>query len=57
MEKYNYYKNQLEKIDFTKSHYNPTFQIKHESGQTHNMDLNKESAKELKQWLEANFDV
>jgi hypothetical protein len=57
MKKFSYYSSQLERIDFTKNDYAPTFKINHTHGSTNNMDLNKESAADLKQWLEANFGV
>lgn len=53
---YNYYKNELNKIDF-EGDYAPTFKIK--SGGTDSetkwMDLNRESAQILSDWLKANF--
>ena len=51
-----YYVDQLNKID-PNSEYPPTFQFSGSGKKTNYMDLNADSAKVLKQWLEDNFGV
>jgi len=53
----NYYKNQLAKIDPSKSEYAPTFKIfANGNGEdTNNISLSEESASELIFWLANNF--
>ena len=54
---YNYYKDQLNRID-TKSIYAPTIKVSDSNGiSTKYMDLNDESANELVLWLKENFNV
>lgn len=52
----NYYMSELNRINFN-SNYSPTFQFKDSEGNmTKNLNLNKESATALKQWIDLNFD-
>ena len=53
---YNYYKNQLNRID-TKSEYAPSIKISSNGISTKYMDLNDESANELVLWLKENFNI
>ncbi len=57
MKKYNYYKEQLQRIEVGKTEYNPTIKVLANGNgrDTNNMDLNKESAKELIKWLTDNY--
>jgi hypothetical protein len=49
-----YYKKQLSVINI-KGQYAPTFQVKSEGGDTKWMNLNTESASELREWLDENY--
>ena len=49
-----YYKDQLNRVD-TKGDYNPKFKVTSEGGDTKWMDLNNESVKELREWLDENY--
>ncbi len=51
-----YYEKQLNKID-TKQKFNPTFKITSVEGETKWMDLNKESAQALREWLDENYPI
>ena len=51
-----YYRDQLNRVD-TKGDYNPSFQIKSEKGDTKWMGLNKESAQDLREWLDENYPI
>ena len=50
-----YYRDQLNRVD-TKGDYAPSFQIKSEKGDTKWLALNKESAQDLREWLDENYD-
>jgi len=49
-----YYRNQLNKV-VTKSEFPPKFKITSVGGDTKWMDLNTESAQELREWLDENY--
>jgi hypothetical protein len=51
-----YYRDQLNRVD-TKGDYSPSFQIKSEKGDTKWMGLNKESAQDLREWLDENYPI
>ena len=52
----NYYSGQLERVD-PKGEYPATFQVKSEKGDTKWMNLNRESAQTLVDWLYENFPL
>ena len=51
-----YYKDQLEKIE-TKGEYKPSFKITHPNGETKWMELNMESVKDLREWLDYHYPI
>ena len=53
---YNYYREQLEKID-RKSQYAPTVQLKSVDAKTNHLSLNDESATELVRWLKQHYHI
>lgn len=55
--KYNYYKDQLARIEVGKTEYAPTIKVfaNGNGDNTHNLSLNPESAKALITWLKKNY--
>ena len=54
MGEYNYYKEELKKVDVS-TEYSPTIKIKSVNGETKWLELNKESVNELISWLSENY--